>query len=216
VSRVKKWKWLVIGVFLVLGLAVAVYGFKDILRPASPKPYQEVADALAEYGWEVKDLEVNTIKRTMMIVAIPPEDDEGYISGFFYILEWADEIIKPPLSEGKPVPGIFPGVLIIVELTPDGPRVLLSNGKAAQACGTKRIMALVWEAVDTFLGEQPSGAPWREHFDNPGKIRQGVYQLSWYRKAQYVEYGTPSAYAVLENGWYAEEPEVELLDEPKT
>jgi len=166
-----------------------------------------------EYGWEVKDIEVDDVGRFIVMAVIPPEDDEGYINGFFYILEWAGPIIKPPLSEGRPVRGLYPGVLVIVELTSDGPRVLLSNGKVAQVYGAKRIMALAWEAVDTFLGEQPSGAPWREHFDKPIKIHQGVYQLSRVRIAQYAEYRVPDAFVVFENGWYGEEPEVELLDD---
>ena len=212
-----KRKSLLIGLFLILGLAVAVYGFKDILRP-QPRPHQEIVNALAEYGWEVKDIEVDTLKRIILMAVIPPEDDEGYANGFFCILEWADEIVKPPLSEGKPVQGIYPGVLMIGELTPDGPRVLLLNGKVAQAHGTKRMMMLTWEAVSTFLGEGPDGRPWRETFEGSDKIYQGVYQLSWFRIAYYEEYDTPVPFAAFDNGWFKKEKpdEYELLDEPKS
>ena len=144
------------------------------------------------------------------------EDDEGYINGFFYILEWAGPLIKPPLSAGAVPYGVYPGILIIGELTPDGPRVLLVNGKTAQAYGMTRIMTLTWEGIEMFLGEGPDGKPWREFFLTPLKIYSGVYQLGWFGFGRYGEYDTPNAYEVMEDGWYKapEKPdEYELLDE---
>lgn len=213
----KRWKWLVIGVCLVLGLSVAVYGFKVTYYPVAPKPHQDIADALAEYGWIVKDLEVDAIKRTIRIAVIPPEDDEGYANGFYYILEWADEIIQPPLIKGQPIRGIYPGVLLIGELTLDGPRVLLANGKIVQAVGLSRVMTLTWEAAHLFLSDKADGTPWREVFDTRDEIHEGVYQLSWFGIAYYAEYPRAEAYEVLDNGWYKipEEPKVELLEEKK-
>jgi len=196
-------KKLIIGIVLLAVLGVGVYGiYTTRFAPVPPKPYQEVADALAEYGWEVIDIEVNTIKRTIRIAAIPPEDDEGYANGFYYILEWADKIIKPPHSDGKPIRGMFPGVLVIGELTVDGPRVLLANGKIAQSYGLARVITLTWEASQLFLADNAEGTPWREVFVTPAKIRLGVTQLSWFGIAYYAAYPTPEAYEVMEDGWY--------------
>jgi len=219
----RNWKWFALGIAIVLAASL---GYRAYLHySAPPKPYQEFVGALAEYGWQVVDLRVDTIERTIQMAAIPPEDSRMYAEGFWYILEWADPIIKPPLDEnGMPVSGTSFGILFIAELDDDyyavappmqiklfGREITLLQPRAIQIYGYKHLTGMRWVVLDWLLhGDLEEGISIRSTLTTRATIHILFTGIPWwYGFSQPYE----NAYQPVEDGWF-EIPEKEI--EPRS